>query len=133
MSDNNNTTPLPASASKPEDGNATDATDVLFPDATPIPPITPTAPIGASTPGTPTVPNTPTVQYPASASEPERLRARFGTIFWGVILLVFAAFMVTSALVPIVLDPSTWIIAGLVAGGVVLVIAGIAAAVRRTD
>ena len=109
MSDTNSTTPIPPAASEPFNGNATDATDVLFPNTTP------------------------TVPYPSPTAEPERLRPRFGTIFWGVILLVFAAFMVTNALVPFILDPSTWIIAGLVAGGVVLVIAGIAAAVRRTD
>ena len=115
MSDNDSTTPIPpvASGSQPRSAaEATDATDVLFPNAT------------ASYPTTTPLP---------ARTEPERLRPRFGTIFWGVILLVFAAFMVTNAIVPFVLDPSTWIIAGLVAGGVVLVIAGIAAAVRRTD
>ena len=110
MSDHNTTPIPPAGSSGSQD--RTDATDVLFPNAT-------------ST-------------YPASPSYPEttesgRLRPRFGTIFWGVILLVFAAFMVTNAIVPFVLDPSTWIIVGLVAGGVVLVIAGIAAAMRKAD
>jgi hypothetical protein len=75
----------------------------------------------------------PSPAQPWTAPEPERLRPRFGTIFWGVILLVFAAFMVTNAIVPFVVDPSTWVIGALVAGGIVLVVAGIAAAVRRTD
>jgi hypothetical protein len=111
MSDTDHTTPIPPTTPNPRADSAPDATDVLFPNAT-------------ATYGTPA--------SPTGKLEPERLRPRFGTIFWGVILLMFAAFMVTNALVPFVLDPSTWIIAGLVAGGVVLVIAGIAAAVRRT-
>lgn len=69
----------------------------------------------------------------AASRDPERRHARFGTILWGVILLIFAAFMVTNALVPFSLDAGTWLIVTLVAGGVVLVIAGIAAALRRTD
>lgn len=112
MSDTNHTTPIPPAGSASGQDNRTDATDVLFPNATPTYP-QPTA-------------------YPEN-TESDRLRPRFGTIFWGVILLVFAAFMVTNAIVPFVLDPSTWIIIGLVAGGVVLVIAGIAAALRKTD
>ncbi|MFU8946614.1 hypothetical protein ACLRGF_07745 [Mycetocola zhadangensis] len=112
MSDTDPTTPIPPAGSNSRPNREADATDVLFPNAT------------ASYPPS---------AYPSDGNEPERLRPRFGTIFWGVLLLVFAAFMVTNAIVPFVLDPSTWIIAGLVAGGVVLVIAGIAAAVRRAD
>lgn len=67
------------------------------------------------------------------AAERKRLPARFGTIFWGVLLLVFAGFMVANAVVPFVQDPVTWLIAGLIAAGAVLVIAGIAAAVRRSE
>ena len=106
MTDNQETRPF-----QPATGTDADATEVLF-GSTPPPDYTP--------PVEPAVVN-------------DRLRPRFGTIFWGVILLVFAAFMVTNAIVPFVLDPTTWIIAGLVAGGVVLVVAGIAAAVRRAD
>ncbi|MCP2031337.1 hypothetical protein L1277_001428 [Okibacterium sp. HSC-33S16] len=107
MSDSEKTQPY---ESRPN--NDADATDVLFPHA-------------SSSSSNPVI--------PARAPGEERLRPRFGTIFWGVILLVFAAFMVTNAIVPFVLDPSTWIIAGLVAGGVVLVGAGIAAAMRKSD
>jgi hypothetical protein len=108
----NSTTPLPPTTPASD----ADATDVLFGEPSRQEP-------------SPAQPWT----TPAAGSEPERLRPRFGTIFWGVILLVFAAFMVTNAIVPFVLDPSTWIIGALVAGGVVLVAAGIAAAVRRAD
>ena len=69
----------------------------------------------------------------ATAVETKRLPARFGTIFWGVLLLAFAGFMVANAVVPFVQDPIVWLIAGLIAAGAVLVIAGIAAAVRRTE
>lgn len=69
----------------------------------------------------------------ATAVESKRLPARFGTIFWGVLLLAFAGFMVANAVVPFVQDPIVWLIAGLIAAGAVLVIAGIAAAVRRTE
>jgi len=109
MTDTNDTTPLrPATDA--------DATDVLFGDTSrPEPAPSWTGPTVGSLP------------------ERERLRPRFGTLLWGVILLVFAGFMVTNAIVPFVVDPSAWIIAGLVAGGVVLVAAGIAAAIRRAD
>jgi hypothetical protein len=111
MTDNtHDTTPLPPN------GRDADATETLFGD-------------GARQ-------DRPDVEWPgvaAEAPQPDRLRPRFGTILWGVILLVFAAFVVTNALVPLALDPGTWIIGALVAGGVVLVAAGIAAAVRRTD
>jgi hypothetical protein len=113
MSDNDKTEPF-----APRPNTDADATDILFGSRS--------ATSASSAPGT-------RAPEPARSLEPERLRPRFGTIFWGVILLVFAAFMVTNAIVPFVLDPSTWIIAGLVAGGVVLVVAGIAAAVRRSD
>ncbi|WP_411721373.1 hypothetical protein [Mycetocola sp.] len=112
MTDNNDTTPIrPATPA-----TDADATDILFGNEFHQRP-SPAQPWTAAEP----------------SGDPERLRPRFGTIFWGVILLVFAGFMVTNAIVPFVLDPSTWIIAALVAGGVVLVVAGIAAAVRRTD
>ncbi|SFN67313.1 hypothetical protein [Mycetocola miduiensis] len=112
MTDANDTTPIrPATPVADQD-----ATDVLFGDSARQGPL----PAQAWT-------------APAASAKPERLRARFGTIFWGVILLVFAAFMVTNAIVPFIVDPGTWIIVALVAGGVLLVAAGIAAAFRRTD
>lgn len=111
----------------------------------------PTEPISPDSPTRPTEPVSPTedatdpaswfrTDYTAPAATPsppaadrKRLPARFGTIFWGVLLLVFAGFMVANAVVPFVQDPVTWLIAGLIAAGAVLVIAGIAAAVRRTE
>lgn len=129
MSDNDTTRPFPPAASEP------DATEVLFAQQAPEP-SSGTPPYGD--PGTGAFPqrdSTPwnTVGDSRPTTTPARRRPRFGTILWGVILLVFAAFMVTNALVPFVLDAGTWLIGALVAAGVVLVIAGIAAAVRSGD
>lgn len=120
MSDNGTTTPIPPVPPKP--GSEPDATEVLFPGIAGEP----QSDAGAAQWNTEPRPST------ALPARPRR-HARFGTILWGVILLVFAAFMVTNAIVPFVLDAGTWIIGALVAAGVVLVVAGIAAAVRRTD
>ena len=116
MSDNDITTPIPPAPARP--GSEPDATEALFP--------------GMSGEPAPATAQWNTVPEPLPAPSPRR-RARFGTILWGVILLVFAAFMVTNALVPFALDAGTWLIGALVAAGVVLVVAGIAAAVRSTD
>ena len=56
---------------------------------------------------------------------------RFGTILWGVLLLVFAAAMLVTNLTEVRIDPLGWITGAIIATGAVLVIAGIAAAVRR--
>lgn len=84
-------------------------------------------------PGTTGRPVEPRVQETAQQVQPERTRhaARFGTILWGVVLLVFAAAMLTTTLTDVRIDPLGWITGGLIAAGAVLVIAGIAAAVRR--
>jgi peptidoglycan/LPS O-acetylase OafA/YrhL len=55
----------------------------------------------------------------------------FGTIFWGVLLLAFAAFMVVWTIVPEMPDPTLWLLGGVIAVGLLLVVAGIAAASRR--
>ncbi|WP_159574148.1 hypothetical protein, partial [Curtobacterium sp. 18060] len=46
---------------------------------------------------------------PVPAPEPARARrgARFGTIFWGVVLLVFAIAMAVSAIPVFSVDPTT--------------------------
>ncbi|MET1052006.1 MAG: hypothetical protein ABWX65_05135 [Mycetocola sp.] len=76
-----------------------------------------------------------TAQQPATlpSATTTRLPARFGTILWGVLLLGFAAVMIANSVTPFDVDPVTWLIGGLIAAGALLVIAGIAAAVRRTD
>ncbi|WP_022884527.1 hypothetical protein [Glaciibacter superstes] len=85
---------------------------------------------GAST--GPTTPFTATGGAAAgAASVTRRYRPLFGTILWGVILLAFAAFMAIWTIVPATLDPSLWLLGGVIAVGLVLVVAGIAAASRR--
>ena len=58
-------------------------------------------------------------------------RPLFATIFWGVLLLAFAAFMVVWTVLPATPDPTLWLLGGVIAIGLALVVAGIAAASRR--
>ena len=130
----NDTTPYPTDAANPADPtNPTGATE----------PIRPTIQTEQGAPST-SDPDTddparwfqadaaPTAPLQPAVAKRKRLPARFGTIFWGVLLLAFAGFMIVNSIVPVVQDPVTWLIGGLIAAGAVLVIAGIAAAVRRT-
>lgn len=130
------------------DSNPTRPTEPIDPSGQ-TKPTEPVSPADGTSPAEPARPAAGTDGFPAwftsdpiatspgyaaqTPEEPKRLPARFGTIFWGVLLLVFAGFMVANAIVPFVQDPVVWLIAGLIAAGAVLVIAGIAAAVRRTE
>ncbi|MBT1633590.1 hypothetical protein [Curtobacterium flaccumfaciens] len=67
-----------------------------------------------------------------SAYRPRRGGARFGTILWGVLLLVFAGAMAVSALPMFSVDTTTLLLAACIAAGVLLVVAGIVAALSRT-
>jgi hypothetical protein len=58
-------------------------------------------------------------------------RPLFATIFWGALMLAVAAFFAARELVPGGLDLLTWLLAAAVGLGLLLVIAGIAAASRR--
>ncbi|MBD8102596.1 hypothetical protein [Plantibacter sp. CFBP 8775] len=85
----------------------------------------------------------PTTAQPATAQTADEPRTdvgptdrggrapRFGTILWGVLLLVFAGAMLVTNLTEVRIDPLGWITGAIIATGAVLVIAGIAAAVRR--
>jgi hypothetical protein len=57
----------------------------------------------------------------------------FGTIFWGVVLLTFAAFMVVRTVLPVGPDPTLWLLGSVILIGLLLIVAGIAAASRRAD
>ena len=99
-------------------------------------PTTPTDRSVASDPTTPmdrlldpTLPDAPQARTPA-APRPRR-SARFGTIFWGVLLLVFALTMAVTALPWFSVDPVTLLLAACIAAGVLLVVAGVAAVVAR--
>lgn len=66
------------------------------------------------------------------AHRPRHGGARFGTILWGVLLLVFAGAMAVSALPMFSVDTTTLLLAACIAAGVLLVVAGIVAALSRT-
>ena len=68
---------------------------------------------------------------PAEGAPSATRPARFGTILWGVLLLVFAAFMVVWTVVPTGPDPTLWLLGAVIATGLLLVVAGIVAASRR--
>ena len=75
----------------------------------------------------------PNTDMPTTAAATPRLRPRFGTIFWGILLLAFATYMVVFTLLPAPPDPTLWLLGGVIAVGLGLVVAGIAAAARRAD
>ena len=114
------------------------------PTAVPLPPVSTAGagnavgagrPIGASRPvgaGAPlTRPPMARATAPARRRRPPRRRPRFGTILWGVLLLGFAAFMVARTVLPAPLDPTFWLLGGVILVGLLLVVAGIIAASRR--
>lgn len=88
---------------------------------------------GPSGPGeTAAGPSAPAAQPTAPPTTPRpRRSARFGTIFWGVLLLVFALAMAVTALPWFSVDPVTLLLAACIAAGVLLVVAGVAAVVAR--
>lgn len=67
---------------------------------------------------------------PAASVRPPR-RPLFGTIVWGVLLLAFAAYMLIGVLVPAPADPTFRLLGGVIAIGLLLIIVGIVAAIRR--
>jgi hypothetical protein len=90
----------------------------------------------------PASPTSPTSAYPtaatdaqpaafAPASVPRRARPRFVTIFWGVVLLAFAAFMAVMTLLPHPADLTLWLLGGVIGIGVLLITVGVIAASRR--
>ena len=92
---------------------------------------TPAAPTAASA-STPPTPSGATAASGTTAAPSARTRRPlFGTILWGVILLSFAAFMVITTLFPVNFDPTLWLVGSVIVIGLLLVVAGIAAASRR--
>ncbi len=124
---------------EPTTPSSTDATDIFAPLTEPA-----TAPPAATGTGaesmySPTQSGATavgaTATYPTSpvASEPRRRRPLFGTIFWGVVLLTFAAFMVVRTVLSVGPDPTLWLLGSVILIGLLLIVAGIAAASRRAD
>ena len=94
----------------------------------------PTVPLN-STPPTTAPLNTSTLDStpPAAATADPlpRRRPLFATILWGALMLALAAFMAARELVPGGFDLVTWLLTAIVGIGLLLVVAGIAAASRR--
>ena len=87
------------------------------------PPSTSTAPTGFAAAPQP-------APQPAAAAVPRR-RPLFSTMLWGALMLALAAFVAARELVPGELDLVTWLLTAVVGIGLLLVVAGIAAASRR--
>ena len=81
-----------------------------------------------------TPPQTTPVASEPAAPAPEPLPPRrplFATILWGALMLALAAFLAARELVPNGFDLVTWMLTAVVGIGLLLVVAGIAAASRR--
>ena len=98
------------------------------------PPSTSTAPTSAASTSTASTSTAPTgsaaAPQPAAAAVPRR-RPLFSTMLWGALMLALAAFVAARELVPGELDLVTWLLTAVVGIGLLLVVAGIAAATRR--
>ncbi|OII35442.1 hypothetical protein BIV02_14130 [Curtobacterium sp. MMLR14_014] len=79
-----------------------------------------------------TVPTASPAAPDGPTAPPRRGGPRFGTILWGVLLLVFAGAMAVSALPMFSVDTTTLLLAACIAAGVLLVVAGIVATLSRT-
>jgi len=90
-----------------------------------------TTPLNSTpTTSTPTDSAAPTDTSPAAVPLPRR-RPLFPTILWGAMMLALAAYFAARELVPGGFDPVTWFLTAVVGIGLLLVVAGIAAASRR--
>ena len=67
---------------------------------------------------------------PVAPTERKR-RPLFPTILWGAMMLALASFIAAGELVPGGVDVVTWLLTAVVGIGLLLVVAGIAAAARR--
>ncbi|TFC92154.1 hypothetical protein [Cryobacterium sp. TMT3-29-2] len=68
--------------------------------------------------------------YPEASVRPRR-RPLFGTIVWGVILLTLAGYVLLGVLVPTPADPTLWLLGGVIVVGLLLIVIGIIATLRR--
>jgi hypothetical protein len=102
-----------------------------------------------STPNPDTIPNRDTIPNPGTSPNPDtasaataatsaavpvspaKRRPLFPTILWGAMMLAVAAYFAARELVPGGLDLTTWLLTAVVGIGLLLVVAGIAAASRR--
>jgi hypothetical protein len=120
--------PPEASAGGAADGAAGGAAGAT---ATP-PPVPPTPPTARSAPTPPAYLAPGESAAEAWPTAPVRRRhPLFGTIFWGTVMLAFSGFIIYRTLVPGETDPALWLLGGVILMGLVLIVAGIAAAARR--
>ena len=77
-------------------------------------------------------PVAPVPGHPAASVRPRR-RPLFGTIAWGIILLALAGYVLLGVLVPAPADPTLWLLGGVVVIGLLLIVVGVIAALRRAD
>lgn len=127
---------------------ATVAHTVAFPGPIPEYTMEPTHPLPPESPHLtpePPYPVAPTASVPAGggavagAAEPEfpeasvrpRRSPLLGTIIWGVILLALAGYILLGVLIPAPADPTLWLLGGVIVIGLLLIVIGIIAALRR--
>ena len=98
----------------------------------PLTPLAPPAPAESTEPATTAAPG-PAASGPAAsaAPQPRKRRPLFPTILWGAMMLAAAAFFAARELIPGGFDLVTWLLTAVVGIGLLLVVAGIAAASRR--
>ncbi|KFF58910.1 hypothetical protein JF66_15095 [Cryobacterium sp. MLB-32] len=97
------------------------------------------APAGAAPASTTPAGTTPADTAPADTAPADtgptrtapRRRPRFAPIVWGAVLLACAVYVLVAQLLPAPPDPTFWLLGGIIAVGLTLVVAGIAAAARR--
>jgi hypothetical protein len=86
----------------------------------------------AQTPEAPALPQ-PQAATGSVRAQLRRQPARLGTIVWGFLVVAFAAVVALTTDLLRIEDPTAWLIGGLVVGGAALVVAGIAASLRRAS
>lgn len=99
------------------------------PDLTPEPPyaVAPTTSVPA---GGGAVAGAVEPEYPEASVRPRR-SPLLGTIIWGVILLALAGYILLGVLIPAPADPTLWLLGGVIVIGLLLIVIGIIAALRR--
>jgi hypothetical protein len=115
-------------STRPTPGSDNDQTTPV--NTTPPPRTTPMDTTPMDTTPLDTTPLTSTPMAPAAEPLPRR-RPLFPTILWGAMMLALAAYFAAGELVPGGFDPVTWFLTAVVGIGLLLVVAGIAAASRR--
>jgi len=67
---------------------------------------------------------------PAEQTQPVQSRPRTGPIIWGALILAFCVYVAQRSLAPNTLDTTTWLIAGVIGLGALLLVVGVAVLLR---